>query len=363
MYQLEIKVVDTDSGRIEGYGSVFGNTDSGGDIVAPGAFTNTIREAKTGQKAWPPMLLQHGGTSAVDQTPVGVWTSMEEDNNGLKMEGKLALDTERGRDVYALMKMKPRPALSGLSIGYKVKDWTTAPRGSKARRTLNAVDLVEVSLVTFPANVLATITSVKTSDGTQYNTPLPWTARQVEDRRTVIRGIAHHYNTPFEREGKWYAIRPGAFCTSLKVCETKLLLEHDRNAVIDSTSGNLKLYDDPDVGIAFSCRLDGSEQARNALSLVKCYEMNAVSIGIDVSRYGFQRVNHNGSTLNVITHARLFDLSLLKYGEDDLAFSVVADDDSRSLKELCATKQIAADGGYARLMRQMKTVNDALQTI
>jgi hypothetical protein len=80
------------------------------------------------------------------------------------MEGKLELKTQRGAEAHALLKMKPRPALNGLSIGYRAKDFTMNGKTDKARRTLNAVDLVEVSLVTFPADKHATILGVKYSD-------------------------------------------------------------------------------------------------------------------------------------------------------------------------------------------------------
>jgi phage head maturation protease len=49
--------------------------------------------------------------------PIGIWLDMSEDSHGLRLKGKLA-NTKRGRDTYALLKMKPRPALDGLSIGY-----------------------------------------------------------------------------------------------------------------------------------------------------------------------------------------------------------------------------------------------------
>jgi HK97 family phage prohead protease len=107
------------------------------------------------------MLLQHGGPSATDKTPIGIWTDMSEDDRGLKMIGKLALKTERGADAYNLLKMTPRPALDGLSIGYRCTDSEVHPKGSPALRTIKAVDLVEVSLVTFPANLSARVTGVK----------------------------------------------------------------------------------------------------------------------------------------------------------------------------------------------------------
>lgn len=141
-----------------GYGAVFGNADSQDDVIVKGAFTATILEAKkTG--VWPAMLSQHGGYGT-QLTPIGVWTEMREDNVGLYVEGKFA-NTERGREAYELLKMKPRPAISGLSIGYRAKEWTMRSTPIEPRRTLKAVDLVEVSLVTFPSNGKARVTNVK----------------------------------------------------------------------------------------------------------------------------------------------------------------------------------------------------------
>lgn len=144
-----------------GYGAVFGNVDSYGDVIQPGAFADTLAAAqKSG--IFPSMLLQHGGwgIGADDMTPIGVWTSLSEDGHGLMIEGKLA-DTPRGREAYTLLKMTPRPAITGLSIGYIPKEWAQRSKPEEPRRTLKKVDLLEVSLVTFPANDKARISQVK----------------------------------------------------------------------------------------------------------------------------------------------------------------------------------------------------------
>jgi len=160
---FEVKADAADTGTITGYGSTFGNVDEYGDTVAKGAFLKTIAEAKSGG-AWPVMLLQHGGPTAQDQMPIGIWTKMDEDDNGLRLRGKLALNTTRGADAYELLKMTPRPALNGLSIGYRAKDFDLHRSGkgpNGAKRTLKSVDLVECSLVTFPADKFARVASVK----------------------------------------------------------------------------------------------------------------------------------------------------------------------------------------------------------
>jgi HK97 family phage prohead protease len=160
---MEVKFVagETEAMTFSGYGAVFGNIDSYGDMIQKGAFAATLREAKkTGQ--WPAMLMQHGGwgMGADDMTPVGIWSSLEEDDIGLKVDGKFA-DTARGREAYALLKMSPRPAITGLSIGYIAKEWGVGTKPDEPRRTLKKIELLEVSLVTFPANPKARIQSVK----------------------------------------------------------------------------------------------------------------------------------------------------------------------------------------------------------
>ena len=76
------------------------------------------------------------------------------------MSGTLA-DTTRGREVYALMKMAPRPAIDGLSIGYVAKQWEPAATPGLPRRRLTRLDLIEISPVTFPANARARVDQVK----------------------------------------------------------------------------------------------------------------------------------------------------------------------------------------------------------
>lgn len=155
--------VENDTGEMlfSGYGAVFGNVDSYGDVIQKGAFRETLKDARKSGN-WPAMLLQHGGwgMGADDMTPIGIWTSMEEDEVGLKVEGKLA-PTDRGREAYQLLKMTPRPAITGMSIGYFVKEFSLGTKPEEPRRTIKKVDLVEVSLVTFPANDKARVQDVK----------------------------------------------------------------------------------------------------------------------------------------------------------------------------------------------------------
>lgn len=151
---------ESDEMRFKGYGAMFGNVDGGGDVIEPGAFAKTLKAAsKSG--VYPAMLLQHGiGWTAEDLTPIGVWDKIEEDEKGLPVDGILA-PTQRGKDVYTLLKMKPRPAISGLSIGYVPKKVTLGTKETEPRRRLHEVELIEISLVTNPMNGKARITGVK----------------------------------------------------------------------------------------------------------------------------------------------------------------------------------------------------------
>lgn len=159
--EVKLAAADDKEMTFAGYGAVFGNVDSYGDVIQPGAFADTLAASqKSGQ--FPAMLMQHGGwgMGADDMTPVGIWTGLSEDGHGLKVEGKLA-DTPRGREAYTLLKMTPRPAITGLSIGYIAKEFAQRTKPEEPRRTLKKVDLMEVSLVTFPANGKARISQVK----------------------------------------------------------------------------------------------------------------------------------------------------------------------------------------------------------
>lgn len=166
---LDLKFLDDSgdsAGRFSGYGSIFGNVDSHGDVVEKGAFRNTLREWETRGKL-PMMLLNHGGMglfggSASDAVPIGKWLSMEENSKGLKVEGQLfALKSELGQRLYESMKAGE---LDGMSIGYRPRKFTNGTKAGEPRRTLHDVDLVELSVVTFPSNDRSRVGAVKFAD-------------------------------------------------------------------------------------------------------------------------------------------------------------------------------------------------------
>ena len=146
---FELKSIN-DTGTFEGYGSVFGVKDSYSEIVAPGAFAETLEKHKSAG-TMPALLWQHRSGE-----PIGVYTSMSEDSIGLKVSGQLALKTSRGAEAYELLKMG---AISGLSIGFMPRE--DSYDKLTGITTLKKVDLWETSLVTFPANDAARVQGVK----------------------------------------------------------------------------------------------------------------------------------------------------------------------------------------------------------
>lgn len=182
-FDMEVKFASDKTGVFSGYGAITGNVDAGGDMLDKGAFKGTLREWEDKGKL-PPMLLQHGGGflgGADDMLPVGKWTSMEENSKGLKVEGELfAMGTERGQYIYEGLKAG---ALDGLSIGYRPKEFVLGTKPGQPRRTLKSVDLVELSIVTFPMNDKARIGAVK-SAGIK-------TIREFEDFLRDVGGYSH----------------------------------------------------------------------------------------------------------------------------------------------------------------------------
>jgi HK97 family phage prohead protease len=190
--EIKLAQSETDTAMsFDGYGAVFKNIDSYNDVIEPGAFAAYLDDVKSGKQEWPAMLLQHGGfgMNAEDMTPIGVYTSLEEDKKGLKVSGQFA-DTQRGIEAYKLLKMQPRPAINGLSIGYMAREWEIVTKDKKQVRSIKTIDLFEISLVTFPANGKARVGSVKSIE--DLNT-LPeiedWLREAAGLSRTQVRSL------------------------------------------------------------------------------------------------------------------------------------------------------------------------------
>lgn len=131
---MKAVVVDADR-RIEGYASLWGVADLKGDVLARGAFADSLARTGAGGVR---MLHQHESRAIV-----GVWDEMVEDGRGLFVRGRIEDWSAEARYAAALARAG---ALDGLSIGFRA----VKARRDGRLRVLSAVELWEVSLVTFP---------------------------------------------------------------------------------------------------------------------------------------------------------------------------------------------------------------------
>jgi len=169
-FSFTIKAEDIkEDGTFSGYGSLSDkNKDSYGDIIAPGAFRETLLKGGRNRTGIP-MLWQHRS----DKIP-GVWISLEEDKIGLKVKGQLALKTSLGNDTYEIMKLSAKLGTfqMGMSIGYDAKE-VEYDKDNRIR-TIKRLELWELSLVTFPAKIGAGVDTVKSIEDAN-------TIREIED--------------------------------------------------------------------------------------------------------------------------------------------------------------------------------------
>jgi hypothetical protein len=137
-HRAETGLVVTEGHVVEGYASLFGKTDQGGDVVRKGAYAASLKRlaARGGRVK---MLWQHDPAQ-----PIGVWDEVREDATGLWVKGRILTEVEKGREAAALV---AAGAIDGLSIGYRT---VKAERDGKGQRLLSELELWEVSLVTFP---------------------------------------------------------------------------------------------------------------------------------------------------------------------------------------------------------------------
>ena len=131
--------------RVAGYAAIFDVPDRGRDVVRAGAFRGV--EALVASAEGVPLLWQHGA-----ETPVGRVIAAHEDARGLRVVADLAAGSRAAAEAAALVRAG---ALTGMSFGYRTK----RARRDRVRglRELIELDLVEVSLVTFPMQPLARV--------------------------------------------------------------------------------------------------------------------------------------------------------------------------------------------------------------
>lgn len=167
-FAFEVKAAAPDGSTFEGMASVYNVLDGYNEIVAPGAFTKSLKR----YMEKPILRFMHS-------TPVGLATRTVEMPDGLMIAGKIS-NTTVGADCRTLLADR---VIGSLSIGFSTvssmrldgeesvkKYWSDAgytPSVEELRRikwgarVLTEIDLYEVSLVDIPANGECDITAVK----------------------------------------------------------------------------------------------------------------------------------------------------------------------------------------------------------
>lgn len=151
-FDIQIKSIAAD-GTFEGILASYNTVDLGGDSILPGAFSKTLQER--GNVV--PLLWQHK-----TDTPVGD-LALTDAPEGLLFKGRLLLELEDARKAYVLLKAR---VIKGMSIGYDtIKDSI-----DNGVRQLKELRLWEGSIVTFPMNEAAMVTSIKMVNGKAVET-------------------------------------------------------------------------------------------------------------------------------------------------------------------------------------------------
>ena len=145
-FRVEVKQVEDEDSyfRFEGYGSTFGNVDKGDDVIVKGSFIESL------SKEMPIILWQHDRYE-----PIGVPEVAVEDDKGLKLQVIMPKE-----DTFVSGRVMPQLRIGSvkkMSIGYIVREFHIVD----GIRFITKADLKEVSLVTFPMNDRADVTSVK----------------------------------------------------------------------------------------------------------------------------------------------------------------------------------------------------------
>lgn len=129
--------------KVGGYAAVFNSeADIGGyfrEIIAPGAFSETIKGDVLA-------FYDHNSGRVIGRSTSGT-LRLAEDDVGLAVEIDLP-DTTDGRDLAVSIE---RGDLSGMSFGFVVTKETWDETGEIPLRTIQAVNLIEVSIVALPA--------------------------------------------------------------------------------------------------------------------------------------------------------------------------------------------------------------------
>jgi HK97 family phage prohead protease len=144
-----------DDGSFELYALAFNNVDRQGDLIVPGAVSNTAELVSDGWGA-----LNHMNSAL----PVAYPESATQDAKGLLVRGKFHShpDAQAVRTVVT-ERMAAGKAVP-CSIGYAVDDASYETRNGDPIRILKSIRVYEFSFVNLPANPAAAVVSAKSID-------------------------------------------------------------------------------------------------------------------------------------------------------------------------------------------------------
>lgn len=148
--QCELKFAQSE-GQFSGYGSVFGNLDTKGDIIMPGAYNEVL---KSGEKF--PVYINHGWLRG--ELPVGEWSGLKQDSRGLYGDANLIMQMPSAVNAYWAMKSG---LVNGLSVAI-IPDHQKTERKIDGTRVIHSIKAMkEISIVNDPANESSRVMSVK----------------------------------------------------------------------------------------------------------------------------------------------------------------------------------------------------------
>lgn len=161
----EAKVSGDGTGSLAGYASTFGNVDSYGDTIAPGAYTKHLsRFVDHGFIAW----------SHDWETMIGTVASAKQDRTGLFITADFHSTPEAQTARTIAAERIARGKSMGLSIGYLAHQWADRDGKDGITRELQEIEVFETSLVAIPADSFAQVTGVKSHPFTERPSKL-WT--------------------------------------------------------------------------------------------------------------------------------------------------------------------------------------------
>jgi HK97 family phage prohead protease len=257
---------------LEGYASVFGNTDLDGDVMAKGAFTDTL-------KTRDPVLLWGHDMGSV---PIGKVMSVSEDSKGLRFSAQMPKDDDRVKGQIA--PQLRLGSLKGVSIGFRVKD---RERQKDGTTLLKRVELYEISLVSIPANPMASVTGFKSLGVLTFNDDLPLADRKRKwSEEAALERIKAHfdvdtYATPDYREAFLFHDPDSPDdLSSCKFCICDVVdgkLTAVPSAIYKATAALMKTKDselDSEVRAALQKTLDRYYARLDPSSSTKCFSIS-----------------------------------------------------------------------------------------